>query len=236
MHKKCSKCKETKAVSLFTKDKTEKDGFSGLCKDCKNSYKRNPKKSRDYYQKTKEKKKQRAIERRDEITLNNKLRYQKNKESIKQKRNAYYQQNKEIINAKKRISGLTEAERIKKNTTVKQRRESNPTIALAGKVRMRVYAIFRHKKLSKEKKSIEYIGCDIDILKKHIERQFTKGMTWDNNTKYGWHIDHKIPLSSAQTIEDLIPLLHYTNLQPLWASENLSKNDKILPTQMKIAI
>ena len=47
-------------------------------------------------------------------------------------------------------------------------------------------------------------------------------MNWSN---YGeWHIDHIIPLSSANTKEELSLLCHHKNLQPLWAYDNLSKN------------
>ena len=53
-------------------------------------------------------------------------------------------------------------------------------------------------------------------------------MTFDNHGLYGWHIDHIIPLYSAKNEEDIIKLCHYTNLQPLWAEENLSKSNKIL--------
>jgi len=50
-------------------------------------------------------------------------------------------------------------------------------------------------------------------------------MSWDN---YGeWHIDHIIPLCSATTVEELEKLCHYTNLQPLWAEENLFKGGKM---------
>ena len=51
-------------------------------------------------------------------------------------------------------------------------------------------------------------------------------MTWDNYGKYGWHIDHIIPLGTAKTEKDLEKLLHYSNTQPLWAEENLSKSKK----------
>ena len=51
-------------------------------------------------------------------------------------------------------------------------------------------------------------------------------MSWDN---YGeWHIDHIIPLASATTEEGVLKLYHYSNLQPLWAKDNLSKGSKIL--------
>jgi len=56
-------------------------------------------------------------------------------------------------------------------------------------------------------------------------------MNWSNNTMHGWHIDHIIPLSTAKTEQDIIKLCHYTNHQPLWAKDNLSKGNKTLDTQ-----
>lgn len=78
----------------------------------------------------------------------------------------------------------------------------------------------------KELRSIEYIGCSIDELKIHLESKFQPGMTWNN---YGeWQIDHIRPLSSftlTETVE-LRAATHYSNLQPLWKSDNLSKGRK----------
>jgi hypothetical protein len=51
-------------------------------------------------------------------------------------------------------------------------------------------------------------------------------MNWSNRKE--WHIDHIIPLSSAKTEEELLKLFHYTNLQPLWANDNIKKSNKIL--------
>jgi hypothetical protein len=71
--------------------------------------------------------------------------------------------------------------------------------------------------------SIEYIGCSIDDLKLHLEEQFTDGMNWEN---YGdWHIDHIKPLCSFDFSkeEELFYAWNYTNLQPLWAKDNLAK-------------
>ena len=51
-------------------------------------------------------------------------------------------------------------------------------------------------------------------------------MTWNNRSE--WHIDHIIPLSSAKTEEELYKLFHYTNLQPLWAKDNLIKGKKTI--------
>jgi hypothetical protein len=53
-------------------------------------------------------------------------------------------------------------------------------------------------------------------------------MNWENYGQFGWHVDHIIPLSSAKTEEEIYKLSHYTNLQPLWAQDNLKKGNKIL--------
>lgn len=70
--------------------------------------------------------------------------------------------------------------------------------------------------------SLTMLGCSVEEFKDHITARLRDGMTWDN---YGqWHIDHIVPLKyGAQTLEDTIARLHYTNTQPLWAAENIAK-------------
>jgi hypothetical protein len=50
-------------------------------------------------------------------------------------------------------------------------------------------------------------------------------MTWENHGQYGWHIDHIRPVSSFSA-EEIMQVNHYTNLQPLWASDNIKKSNK----------
>ena len=90
-------------------------------------------------------------------------------------------------------------------------------------------------KKNKEMSSKQYLGCDIDTFKQHIESQFTEGMSWKN---YGseWHIDHKIPLNPLKyqqdgqppTLEEVAERLHYLNTQPMWASENIAKGNRFV--------
>ena len=70
--------------------------------------------------------------------------------------------------------------------------------------------------------SAGYLGCNIETFKKHIEQQFTEDMSWEN---YGeWHINHKMPLKyNKPSLEEVAQRLHYTNTQPMWASEIMSK-------------
>jgi hypothetical protein len=93
-------------------------------------------------------------------------------------------------------------------------------------VRGRVNKFLKSKNITKTNKTFDIVGCTPEFLKEHLEQQFTEGMSWDNQGK--WHIDHIIPLSSAKTEEEIYKLCHYTNLQPLWAEDNLNKGCKIL--------
>lgn len=79
--------------------------------------------------------------------------------------------------------------------------------------------------------AVSDLGCTVEELKKHLEYQFKPGMDWDNHTKDGWHIDHIKPLASFDLTDSIQfkEACHYTNLQPLWAFENLRKGDKYAP-------
>jgi len=78
--------------------------------------------------------------------------------------------------------------------------------------------------------AIKDLGCSIDELKIYLESKFQEGMSWDNWALQGWHIDHIKPLSSFDLTDrnQLLQACHYTNLQPLWAKDNMAKSDKIL--------
>jgi hypothetical protein len=69
------------------------------------------------------------------------------------------------------------------------------------------------------------IGCTYRELAIHIESQFQPGMTWENMGK--WHIDHITPVAHfLENDPEGFAWNHYTNLQPLWARDNLSKGAK----------
>ena len=113
----------------------------------------------------------------------------------------------------------------------RRRRQECPLERLKANLRSRLSVILKKKGLIKSKRTADLIGLKSGIdLVKYIENQWKKGMSWDNygNTKGCWNIDHIIPYASANTIEEVEKLTHYTNLQPLWWDENLRKSDKIL--------
>ena len=111
------------------------------------------------------------------------------------------------------------------NEWSKKRCKTDPKYLLARRLRNRLWYALKQKYWKKNTKFTEYIGCDLEFLKMHIEMQFVDGMSWENQGD--WHIDHIIPLVSAKTEEELYLLCHFRNLKPMWAKENLSKGPKI---------
>lgn len=78
---------------------------------------------------------------------------------------------------------------------------------------------------SKSVKTEALLGCSIICARQHLEAQFLPGMSWDNHGE--WHIDHIRPCASFDLtdLEQQKECFHYTNLQPLWAADNLRKSD-----------
>lgn len=114
-------------------------------------------------------------------------------------------------------------ERIKKRHA--ERQASDQIYQLKRRMRSRIRQIFCKMGKQKNCKTENIVGCSWEQFYTHIERQFTKGMSWDRLDEI--HIDHIIPLATAQTTDDIIRLNHFTNLRPLWAKDNLRKNRKV---------
>jgi hypothetical protein len=101
---------------------------------------------------------------------------------------------------------------------------------LVSSVRRRLYKTTAgwHPRLGKvaSKRTAQVLGCSPQELRRHIELQFAKGMGWHNRTE--WHVDHIVPLASAQSEDELFALMHFTNLRPIWGVDNLKKSAKKL--------
>lgn len=102
----------------------------------------------------------------------------------------------------------------------------DPIWRLKGQISALIRQSFNKNGFRKGSRSEEILGCNWSFFVSHIERQFLKGMSWDN--RHLWHIDHITPLSTAVTEADVIALNHVSNLRPIWASANIAKSDKIL--------
>jgi hypothetical protein len=199
--KKCPKCDLIKDISDFNKNKNTKDGLQTYCTVCR------------------------------------KLLYQKNKEQYKKQYSLYYIENRKKILERVKTWGeknedkvkhykkkYVENNRTKINENIVQRKKNEPLLKLKMHFRSKINKILTNK----IEKTFELIGCTPNELKEHLEKQFKDGMSWDNHGLFGWHIDHIIPISSAKNDDEMKKLCHFTNLQPLWAKENIQKRNKIL--------
>jgi hypothetical protein len=150
--------------------------------------------------------------------------YENNRSKIisRNKKNYYENQSEKIEYAKKyRLENCEN-----RNKYEKIKRETDCLYKLKQNVRNRINKYVKKNNINKNNKTFELVGTEPSYLKEYLEKKFTQGMTWNN---YGdWHVDHIIPLSLARNEKDIAKLCHYTNLQPLWAKDNLIKGNKII--------
>lgn len=127
--------------------------------------------------------------------------------------------------ARKRDKEWQKQNREKLNSHRVNRRKKDYLFNIKERLISKLSAALKYKNWKKNDSITKSVGCDPEFLCKYIESKFKPGMDWNN--RHLWHIDHRIPLSSAKTVEELLKLNHYTNLQPLWAEDNLKKSNKL---------
>lgn len=207
--KKCTKCNKNKLLTEFNKKSKSPDGYRTQCRLCTKRYNQTRKNKIIY----KNIRKKRCLQCKKNRNINFFHKCPHNKDgynswcltctSIYKK--DYYKTNSNKI-----------------NQYVKNKLLKNPKLKMLKNYRTRLGQAF--KNLNKSKSTIKLLGCSVREFQDHIIGQFTHGMSIYN---YGeWHIDHIVPLSSAKSKRELEKLCHFTNLQPLWAIDNLRKSDK----------
>lgn len=117
--------------------------------------------------------------------------------------------------------------RNRKKEYQRHRRKQDPQFKIANNLRRRMGEALRKGYGKKSGGTLELVGCSWAELKSHLESQFTDGMSWENYGRTGWHVDHIKPCAFFDlTIdEQQKECFHYTNLQPLWAEDNIKKSD-----------
>ncbi len=212
----CKKCGILKDINLFNKCKQNKDGYLTECKLCKSVF------NKEYKNKNKEK-----------LKIKNKEYYLKNKKKIEK----YKEDNKEKIKLQRREHAIINRDRLtqykreyiaknrnKVNETHRKYVKSNLNVKFTRLLRKRILYVVKLHGGKKSASTIDLVGCSVDFFHNYLESKFTKGMTWENHGKNGWHVDHIIPCSSFDLTdpEQQKICFHYSNLQPLWATTKIA--------------
>jgi hypothetical protein len=220
----CKKCEKESEEKLKSK----------TCKDCVKEYnKEYYKKNYQYFKKKRDKWNEENREYRNEYALKN---YHENKDFHSKKSKKYREKNRDILNEKKREwdkNRPIEEKRRYRNEYLKRKKQEDPVYNIKCLMRSYISSVLKVKGYKKNSKTVEILGCSFEELKIYLESKFEDWMNWGNKGlyngefNYGWDIDHIIPLSSAQTEEDVIKLNHFANLQPLCSKVNrdIKKNN-----------
>jgi hypothetical protein len=186
-------------------------------------------KAKVYYQENREKiaayNKVYQQENREKVAAREKVYRQENKEKVAATSKIWYQENKEKVAARGKIYRQENKEKVAATKKVYQqeRYKNDPDFKISQNVRRRLRLALKGN--SKAAPTMEIIGCTIEELWLHLESKFEPGMTRENHGRFGWHIDHKKPCCAfdLSDLEQQKICFHYSNLQPLWAKDNLEK-------------
>lgn len=238
MKKVCKVCGMEKDINEFRKNGKY---YRTECRKCENEY------NKKYYEENKENINKKRKEYHKQYYKNNKeekLKYAKNyrlnnKDKIKESRHNYYEKNKNKVLAsnkayqEKNIDhlkeyrkkyGKTNRERINNYQRNKMRTDS--IYKLKHQVRNLLYDSFRRKGKIKSDKTENILGCNLDYFISYLLNSFEQRYGYKYNYDETVHIDHIIPLSKAESENEIIKLCNYKNLQLLKANDNLCKSDK----------
>jgi len=187
---------------------------------------------------------------RDRILARSKQHRDANKEAISAKRKAKYQQEKELVKKKQKEYREKDPQRYREMHSRNQKnwrarnkdrvratyrrhmnkkRKADSLFWLKCIVRERIAHALSKQSTRKSDRTLALVGCTAPELARHLEARFLAGMTWENRGANGWHVDHIIPLAKfdLSNPDQQAAAFHYTNLQPLWATDNLRKSDKV---------
>ena len=233
----CKECRKTVNKKYYDKNIENIKKYRESKKDITKLY------LKDYYVNNLENRKEYNDKNKEILLIKRKEYYNKNREILIEKSRQRNSQNKEKrseynknyrkdniekeVKRWKEYYGKNKKDLITKSVkrTLNKRKQS-PIERLKHNVRNRTIEIFKHFYTEKKDKTFDIVGCSPLELKIHLEQKFTEGMSWDNQGK--WHIDHIIPLSSATNEDGLYKLCYFTNLQPMWAADNIKKGAKII--------
>jgi len=173
--------------------------------------------TKEYYKDRYQRNKEKILERQKKY-------YVKNKDKILEKAKEYYIQSKDKILEKAKEYYIQNKSKKRGYEARKYKEDEQFKLAHLLRRRLRISIKEKNETIS----AVRLLSCTIKEVCIYIENRFQEGMNWNNWSVHGWHIDHITPLSSFNLIdpEQAAKACHYTNLQPMWAKDNLSKGSK----------
>src|ERR1035437_3452253 len=213
----CKVCKIEKPLDSYHKDKSCKYGCKNRCKMCD---------------------KLNNIKNKEKIVEYGKKYREINKTHIIEKNKKWNKDNPEKVKAITKKWAKANPEKVKAyfKKYIKERRLIDPLFKLRTNTSSLIYHSIKNNGYTKKTKTAEILGCTYEFYLKHIESKWLLPqnldengqvwMNWDNHGLYngelnfGWDIDHRIPISSAENEEELLKLFHYSNQQPLCSKVN----------------
>jgi hypothetical protein len=151
--------------------------------------------------------------------------YWRNRDKILKK----FNKNKDEIYRKNKERFLENPEKFRAQRAAFQRKfRQIPSRKFAMSQQGRIRIALKSQNVKKRNKTIELIGCSFSDLRKHLESLFWPGMNWENHGRYGWHVDHIIPIAKFDLSDSYQQKIcfNFTNMQPLWWRDNISKGKK----------
>lgn len=224
----CNRCGIEKDIEAFNRCSRYKDGFRYECKTC-----RKPE-IRKYTDQNKDRiheySKKRYHENREKHLAASKLYYEEHKEERKAYLAKYHKNNKERASQLGRLRRQKPEVREKDKRTRAERYKNNPVFRFRCKLTRNLQNRLSVRNAKKRSNMCDLIGCSVIELMSHLEKQFSSGMNWENRGYHGWHIDHILPCDSFNLtlLEEQQKCFHWSNLQPLWKDDNLSKSNHII--------
>jgi hypothetical protein len=223
--KECTKCKEVKPLSEFYENAKSRGGRYSKCALCCSKY------SLEWHHSNPERAKAKMAAWREENSEHEasyrREYYNSNSERLRRQRREYHKANPERTRISVRKWRRSNIERARKREREYYHANKHKASRKADQaLRSILHNFLRWTKSGKDSRTHEALGYSSAQLREHMERQFVKGMSWDN---YGdWHIDHIVPMSHYISIGQIDPSIVncLSNLRPVWAKENLSKSDK----------
>jgi hypothetical protein len=234
----CTKCNEEKEFGEFY---PSRGSYTSDCRQCRSEYSKtrytekkehilslnkiwrenNPGRQKElvdaWYDRNKESlsehRKNRRVEHRDEVLEREAVYRENNHDSILEYHRTWKSDNEEHCREYNR-------------QYITRRLAEDPLFKLLHNLRARVNMAIKAVSGEKAEKTMELLGCSVQHVRDHLESQFTEGMTWENQGE--WHVDHIRPCASfnLEDPEEQKKCFHWTNLQPLWALDNIRKGAK----------